>query len=67
VLRHLEGEFDVNVRLDAGRGLLAAFVKAHVQAELGVEEVPINQSYVRLALPAFEALTSAFPVRGAAA
>jgi hypothetical protein len=38
-------------------------VTAHVQPELSAEEVPIDHSYLRLALPAFEALTNAFPVR----
>jgi hypothetical protein len=66
LLRHLEAEFDVNVRLDAGLGTLSAVVTAHVQAELSVEKVAINQSYIRLALPAFEALAQAFPMRGAA-
>jgi hypothetical protein len=53
----------VTIALDAGRGTLAAFVRAHVQSELNAVEVPINQSYVRLALPGFEALADAFPVR----
>ncbi len=63
VLRHLEAEFDVHIRLNAGRGTLTAAVLGHVQSELSCEEVPINQSYIRLALPDFQSLADAFPVR----
>src|SRR5579884_204877 len=47
-LAHFEDEFGATIRLDSGRGTLSAFVRAHVEAELRVEEVPIDQSYIRL-------------------
>jgi hypothetical protein len=65
-LEHLESQLGATIKLQAGGGTLAAFVRVHVEAELRVEEVRIDQSYVRQALVEFDVLSNAFPIRGTA-
>ena len=52
------------MRLTNGVGTLEAVLRTHVQAELRVNDVRTDQTYVRRALAEFEALSQAFPVRG---
>ena len=61
---HLEDEVELIVELKRGKGTLSGFVQDHVGPELRFEHVEIDQAFVREALGQFDALVSAYPVRG---
>lgn len=61
---HLEEEVGITVRLSAGKGTLAGFVREHIGPELRFRDVETDQSFVRQALRELDAVVAAFPVRG---
>ena len=63
-LVHLEEEVGVTVRLKDGRGTLSGFLIEHTGPELRFGEIEVDQSFVRETLREFDALVTAFPVRG---
>ena len=63
-LAHLEGEFEVTIALESGKGTLSGYVREHIGPRLQFDEIKTDQTYVNAALKQFEALTAAFPVRG---
>ena len=62
-LRHLEGELAATIKLEAGKGTLAGYVREHVFVKLSFRDIAIDQTYVREARQQFDALVGAFPVR----
>ena len=65
-LEHLENEFGAKVTLRAGAGELEAFVAENLGAQLRVEHVRTDQSYLAGALRELNAAVAAFSVRGSA-
>ena len=65
-LHHIDGQVAATITLTAGRGTLAGYLGEHIGATLSFEQIPIDQTYVREALQQFDALITAFPVRGEA-
>jgi hypothetical protein len=63
-LTHLEGEFELTITLENGNGTLAGFVRDNIGPDLRFDQIETDQTYVREALKAFDALTAAFPARG---
>jgi len=63
-LEHLEEEVGITVRLSAGKGTLAGFVREHIGPELRFQDVETDQSFVHQALRELDAVVAAFPVRG---
>jgi len=63
-LHHLESQIGVTITLKSGKGAIAGYVREHIGATLRFDQIPIDQSYVREALEQFDALVTAFPVRG---
>jgi hypothetical protein len=63
-LTNLEGEFEVTITLNNGKGKLAGYVREHIGATLRFDQIETDQTYVREALEQFDALVTAFPVRG---
>jgi hypothetical protein len=63
-LHHLESQMGATITLKSGKGTIAGYVREHVGAVLRFDQIPIDQSYVREALEQFDALVTAFPVRG---
>lgn len=63
-LAHLEDEFELTITLENGKGVLAGRVREHIGASLAFDQIETDQTYVREALEQFDALVTAFPVRG---
>jgi hypothetical protein len=63
-LHHLESQLGATITLKSGKGTIAGYVREHIGATLRFDQIPIDQSYVREALQQFDALVTAFPVRG---
>jgi len=63
---NLEAQFGVNVTLKAGSGELEVFVTEHAGAELRVNDVRTDQSYLAQTLRELEAAVEQFGVRGRA-
>jgi hypothetical protein len=63
-LAHLEDEFELTITLENGKGILAGRVREHIGASLAFDQIETDQTYVREALEQFDALVTAFPVRG---
>jgi hypothetical protein len=63
-LHHIEGQFELRIKLASGKGALSGFVREHIGATLNFDQIATDQTYVRDALEQFAALMSAFPVRG---
>ncbi len=63
-LSHLEDEFGLTITLENGKGVLAGRVREHIGASLTFDQIETDQTYVREALEQFDALVTAFPVRG---
>ncbi len=62
-LRHLEDELAATVTLDAGKGLLAGYVREHIAAKLSFRDIATDETYVRASRKQFDALVAAFPPR----
>jgi hypothetical protein len=63
-LRHLEGQLGCTITLQHGVGEFNGFVREHVGAELRVNSMRTDQSYLQHSLRDFEALVTKFPVKG---
>jgi len=63
-LEHLESHFCAKVTLTAGAGALQACVAEDVGAELRVDDVRTDRSYLAETLRELDAAVAAFPVRG---
>jgi hypothetical protein len=63
-LHHIESQVKVTIKLTDGRGSLSGYVREHIGATLGFDQITTDQTYVREALEQFDELVTAFPVRG---
>ena len=67
-LDHMEEEVHVKIELIKGKGFIegciGGYVDQHSFAELRFGEIPTDQTLLRPAVPEFEAIAGAFPVRG---
>jgi hypothetical protein len=62
-LEHLEDELAVTITLNAGKGMLAGYVREHVAVKLSYREINTDQTHVREARQQFDGLVAAFPPR----
>jgi len=63
-LHHIEGQLELHIKLASGKGALSGFVREHIGAALSFDQIATDQTYIRETLEQFDALMSAFPVRG---
>jgi hypothetical protein len=63
VLTDMEGELELRVRLEKGRGSISGFVKDHRGFELRFESIPTDQSYLFDAVVGLGRIVSRFPSR----
>jgi hypothetical protein len=63
-LHNLESQLGATVTLKAGKGTIAGYVREDVGAALRFEQITIDQTFVREALQQFDAMVTAFPIRG---
>ena len=62
-LTHLEDQFGAKIELASGVGEMSVWVAEHIGAELRVEQIRTDQTYVATALADLNAALSEFPVR----
>jgi hypothetical protein len=63
-LHHVEGQLELVIELANGSSALRGFVREQVGATVSFDQIATDQTYVREALEQFNALMTAFPVRG---
>jgi hypothetical protein len=63
VLRHLEGEFELRVGLDRGRGSISGFVRDPLGPRLEFRDIETDQTYLFSAVAGISRIVDSFPPR----